>query len=289
MTMKRKWFSYLLFVLILTVCFLYVFFPADQIKNYMVFHLNNSHPDINIAIGRIKPALPPGIRLYNVDIYQATDAVLILEKVKIVPELLSLFGSKIIFFFKANTCDGIIDGRGEVTRNNAFNGVDVDATFKDVQIAKIHAIQSLNSREISGVLEGRLTYNKDQASGEDLKATLVISDGKIELLNPVLMLDTIAFDTIESSIIVKNRRIHFKQCRLTGQQMDGVIAGSIVLEKPLERSVLKLVGTIRPHPTLLANLEKDLPKNLIPKKFYKKNGLPIKLNGTIEKPIFSMN
>ena len=289
MTMKNKWILHVLFVLILTVGFLYVLFPADQIKNYMVFHLNKTHPEINIAIDRIKPAFPPGVRLYNVNVYQASDALLILEKVKIVPDLMSFFRSNIIFFFKANTCDGIIDGKGGVTHNSSFDRVDVDATFKDVQISKIYAVQGLNSRNVSGVLEGRLTYKNDKTTGEDLKATLVISDVKIDLLYPILTLDTIAFNIIESSIVVKNRRINFKQCSLKGDQMDGSIAGSIVLEKPLERSVLKLVGNIRPHPTLLANLGKDLPKNLIPKKFFSINGLPVKLDGTIEKPIFSMN
>ncbi len=289
MTMKKKWFSYIFFALILTLCFLYVLFPGDQIKNFVVFHLNKNNVDINIAIDRIKPAFPPGIRLYNVQINQMPDAVLVLEKIKIVPDYLSLFRSNILFFFKANTCEGIIDGKTTLARNRSFNMVNVDATIKGVQISKIKALQGLNSRNISGVLEGRLTYNNDQASGEDVKATLVLSDVKIELLNPMLMLDAVAFNSIESSIVVKNRRVHFKQFNLKGDQMDGIIAGSIVLENPLEKSVLKLVGTIRPHPTLLATLEKDIPKNLIPKKFFSKNGLPIKLGGTIEQPTFSMN
>ena len=289
MTMKKKWFSYIFFALILTLFFLYVLFPGDQIKNFVVFHLNKNNVDINIAIDRIKPAFPPGIRLYNVQINQMPDAVLVLEKIKIVPDYLSLFRSNILFFFKANTCEGIIDGKTTLARNRSFNMVNVDATIKGVQISKIKALQGLNSRNISGVLEGRLTYNNDQVSGEDVKATLVLSDVKIELLNPMLMLDAVAFNSIESSIVVKNRRVHFKQFNLKGDQMDGIIAGSIVLEKPLEKSVLKLVGTIRPHPTLLANLEKDIPKNLIPKKFFSKNGLPIKLGGTIEQPTFSMN
>ena len=130
MTMKNKWILYVLFVLILTVGFLYVLFPADQIKNYMVFHLNKTHPEINIAIDRIKPAFPPGIRLYNVKVYQASNALLILEKVKIVPDLMSFFRSNIIFFFKANTCDGVIDGKGGVTHSSSFDRVDVDATFR---------------------------------------------------------------------------------------------------------------------------------------------------------------
>jgi type II secretion system protein N len=287
--MKTKWFSYVLFALILTVCFLYALFPSDQLKNFLIFHLNKNHADIKITIDRIIPAFPPGIRLYNVNVYQMTDPVLIMEKIKLAPDLLSLFRPDIVFFFKANTCGGIIDGSGTLARNSAFKKINVDATVKDVQLAKIHAMQGLNRRNISGVLEGRLTYTYDPTSGEDVKATIVIADGKIELLNPILMLDAIALSSIESSFVIKNRSLHFKKCSFEGDQMDGIIAGSVVLQKPLERSVLKLVGTIRPNPTLLADLEKDLPKNLIPRKVFSKNGLSIKLNGTIEKPIFSMN
>lgn len=289
MTIKKKLLSYVLFALILTVCFLYVLFPAEQIKNYLVFHLNKHFVDMNIAVDRIKPAFPPGINLYNVHVYQMPDIVLVLEKIKIAPNFLSLFRSNILFFFKANTCDGIIDGKGALTRNDSLHLVNVEATVKAVQLSKIHAMKGFNSRNIAGVLEGHLTYTYDPASGEDVKARFVIADGKVELLNPILMLDAIAFNSIESSIVVKNRSIHFEQFNLKGDQMDGIITGSIVLQNPLESSVLKLVGTIRPHPTLLAKLEKDLPKNLIPKKMFSKNGLLIKLNGTIEKPIFSMN
>lgn len=286
MTMKKKWLLYLLFTLVSTAFFIYYLFPADQIKNYMVFHLNKAHPDINITIDQIKPAFPPGVWLYDVTIYQTNDTLLILKQIKVAPNLLSLFGSKIIFFFKANTCDGMIDGKGELTHDTAFKNIHIDATFSDIQISEIHALRRLNSRNISGVLAGHVIYSKDPSSGEDVRAMLSISDSEIELLNPILMLESIAFNIIESDIVVKNRKVQFKQCSLKGHQMDGSIAGSIILKKPLERSVLKLVGTIRPNPTFLASLEKDLPKHLIPKKFFSKNGLPIKLSGTIEKPNF---
>jgi len=279
MTMKKKWLLYLLFALVLTVFFIYYLFPADQIKNYMVFHLNKAHPDINITIDQIKPAFPPGVWLYDVTIYQTNDTLLILKQIKVAPNLLSLFGSKIIFFFKANTCDGTIDGKGELAYDTAFRKIHIDATFSDIQISEIHALRS-------GVLAGHVIYSKDSASGEDVRAMLSISDSEIELLNPILLLESIAFNIIESDIVVKNRKLQFKQCSLKGHQMDGSIAGSIILKKPLERSVLKLVGTIRPNPTFIASMEKDLPKHLIPKKFFSKNGLPIKLSGTIEKPNF---
>ena len=183
-----------------------------------------------------------------------------MKKIKIVPDLLSLFRSNILFFFKANTCDGTINGKGELAHNNPVETMYVEATFSEIQIAKIDAVQGLRSRNISGLLGGHLTYKKNKTSGEDVKATLIITDGKIDMLNPILMLETIAFNNIESYIVVKNRKVQFKQCVLKGHQMDGRIAGSIILQKPLERSVLKLVGTIKPHPTLLANLEKDIQK-----------------------------
>ena len=289
MKTKKKWLLYLLFVLILTASFIYYLFPTDQIKNYITFHLNQTHPEINITIDRIKPAFPPGVRLYNVTIYQLNDVFLSLGQIKIVPDLLSLFRSKVIFFFNAKTCDGMIDGRGELARNTSFGGVNVDAKFSEIQITKMDGLQSLNSRKISGVLDGRLTYRVENESGENLRATLTISDCEIDLLNPFFMLESVTFNTIEADIEVKNRKLQFKQCSLQGNQMDGSIAGSVILEKPLGKSILKLVGTMRPHQTFLAKLEKDIPKNLLPKKIYSKYGLPIKFRGTIEKPSFSLN
>jgi type II secretion system protein N len=289
MIAKKKWFWYPSFVLVLTVCFLYALFPADKFKQYLLYQLNKTYPQINIAVDRIVPAFPPGLKLYDIDVKQMGDTLLKLEKMKIRPDLLSLFRASSIFFFKINTCDGMIDGRGELARKNAMKKVYIDAAFKGIKIAKIGAVQSLKREKISGVLEGHLNYSYDMGSDENLQASFIIADGEIELINPLLMLDSISFSVIESSLLMKNREISFKQCSLKGPQMDGNLAGSIVLAKPWQKSVLKLVGAVRPHPTLLAELEKNLPADQISQKFFSKSGLSIRLNGTIGKPIFSIN
>ena len=289
MKTKKKWLLYLLFVLLLTVSFIYYLFPTEEIKNYIAFHLNQTHPEMNITIDRIKPAFPPGVRLYHVNIYQLNDVLFSFAQIKIVPDLWSLFRSKNIFFFTAETCDGLIEGKGEWAQNSSSRWVRVDAKLSDIRITKMHAVQNLNRRKISGVLDGYLAYSNERKSGEDLRATLMISECEIDLLNPFFMLNRIAFNTIEADIEVKNRKLQIKQCSLKGNQMDGSIAGSIILEKPLGKSILKMVGTIRPHPTFLAKLEQDVPKNLLPKKIYSKYGLPVKFHGTLEKPNFSLN
>jgi len=289
MKINRKWLLYFLFVLTLTASFIYYLFPSDQVKNFINFNLNNTYPDIRLTIDHIKPAFPPGVRLDNVNLYQMDNFLLNADQIKIIPDFLSLFGSKILFFFKASTCTGILEGKGEVPRSMPVDKVKVDARFSDIQISKMPAVHRFSNRKISGVLDGNFTYSIEKNSGEDLRAKLILSDCEIELLSPFLALEFVTFNTIEADLAITNQKLQFKRCSLKGSQMDGSIGGSVMLKKPMGKSVLNLAGTVRPHRLFLTQLEKDFPKNMLPKIIFNKNGFPIKFHGTLDQPSFSLN
>jgi type II secretion system protein N len=287
MSNTRKWLPYFLFIIGVTAFFIYYLFPSDKIKTYITVHFNKTYPGINIALDHVKPAFPPGLRLYNVNFYHAHDPLFRMEQIKISPGLLSLFGSKINFSFKGSAYTGILEGKGEFTKNTPE--VMIDGTLSGIRIKEISAIKDFIGRNISGVLDGNFRYRNKKESGNNLKAQLIISNGQLEMVTPLLQLESLAFNKITAELAMKNMNLNIKKCIINGDQMDGSISGSVTLKNPPGQSYLKLSGTIKPHPLFLEKLGNDLQANLLPKKIFGKNGVHIRIYGTLDTPRLFLN
>ena len=95
-----KWLLYSIYILVATVFFIYYLFPSDKVKNYIASGFNGLNSNVNISIDHVRPAFPPGLKLYKVNFYHMDNTLLETEQIKVVPNLLSLFRSKGIFFLK---------------------------------------------------------------------------------------------------------------------------------------------------------------------------------------------
>jgi type II secretion system protein N len=284
---SRKWLPYFLFILTVTAFFIYYLFPSDKVKNYITFNLNKTYPGIKIAIDHVKPAFPPGLKLYNVNFYHRHDFLFRAEQIRIAPGFLSLFRSKRIFFFKGRAYAGTLKGKGEFTKNRPE--VMIDGKLSGIRIKKISAIKDFIGRNISGVLDGNFTYRSQKESGDNLKAELIILNGQLELLTPLFQMENLPFKKITAELAMKNMNLQIKKCIITGDKMDGSISGSVTLKDTPGQSYLKLSGTIKPHPLFLEELGNDLPTNLLPKRIFGKNGVHIRIYGTLDKPRFFLN
>jgi type II secretion system protein N len=287
MSNTKKWLPYFLFIIGVTAFFIYYLFPSDKIKTYITVHFNKTYPGITIAVDHVTPAFPPGLRLYNVNFYHAHDPLFRMEQIKIAPGLLSLFRSKIIFFFKGSAYTGILEGKGEFTKNTPE--VMIDGKLSGIRIKEISAIKDVIGRNITGVLDGDFTYRNKKESGNDLKAELIISNGQLELVTPLLQLESLAFKKITAELALKNMNLNIKKCIITGDQMDGSISGSVTLKNTPGQSYLKLSGTIKPHPLFLEKLGNDFSANLLPRKIFGKNDVHIRIYGTLDNPRFFLN
>jgi len=283
----RKWLPYFLFILAVTAFFIYYLFPTDKIKDYITFHLNKTYPGIHITVDYVKPAFPPGLKLYNVNFFHAPNPLFTVDQIKIAPGLLSLFRSKVIFFFKGRPYTGVLEGKGEFTKHRPE--VMIDGKLSGIQIKEISAIKDFTGRNISGVLDGNFTYRNQKESGDHLKAELVISDGQLELATPLLQMESIPFKKIATDLVMKNMNLQIKKCIMNGDQMDGRISGSVSLKNTPGQSYLKLSGRIKPHPLFIETLGNDLPANLLPKEIFGKNGFRIRIYGTLDNPRLFLN
>ncbi len=287
MSNTKKWFLYLIYITAVTAIFLYYLFPSDTVKEYISFNLKNANPDFAISIDTIRPVFPPAIRLRAVSFYYAKGALFDAEQVTVAPKLLSLFRQKKIFSFKGSLNEGNFEGNIEISKNKPVPQTKIDARLSGIRISDIPGIQNMSDRKLSGRLDGKIVYENKGTTGT-ANAELTISDGIVELLTPIFTLESITFRSLEADVTINKQKLRINKCTIKGQQMDGNILGSVRLKDPLGTSILNLRGTIKPQRAFLADLRKSFPVNLLPKKLLAKNGFPITLKGTIEKPSFSL-
>jgi type II secretion system protein N len=287
MKTSRKWLPYFLFILAVTGFFIYYLFPSEKIKSLIIFNLNKTNPDINIAVDHVKPAFPPGLMLYNVDFYHTHNPLFTVKQIKIAPRFLSLFRSKIIFFFKGRAYSGIFEGKGEFTKKRPE--FMLEGKLSGIRIKEISAIKDFIGRNMSGVLNGKFTYRNEKESEDNIKAELVISDGQLDLAAPLLQMESIPFKKITTDLIMKNMNLQIKKCIIHGDQIDGRLSGSVTFKNIPGQSYLKLSGRIQPRPLLIEKLGNDLPENLLSKKIFGKNGVHIRVYGTLDNPRLFLN
>ena len=289
MNNTQKWLLYSVYVLAAVVFFIYYLFPSDKVKNYITSGFNGLNSNVNISIDHVSPAFPPGLKLYNVNFYHMNNTLFETEQIKVVPNLLSLFRSKIIFFFKGRAYKGILEGKGEFIKNKPDQNVVIEGKFSNININEISPVKQFVGRNLTGVLEGNFTYRDGGKLGGILDARFVVSDGEIELLTPVFKLERIHFSKIEAEMTMENQRLKVKRCIITASPADGNVSGLINLREPLGQSYLRLLGVIKPNQEFLAELGKDFPTNLLPEEIFSKRVVRIRIYGTLDEPRFFLD
>ena len=289
MNNTQKWLLYSVYVLAAVVFFIYYLFPSDKVKNYITSGFNGLNSNVNISIDHVSPAFPPGLKLYKVNFYHMNNTLFETEQIKVVPNLLSLFRSKIIFFFKGRAYKGILEGKGEFIKNKPDQNVVIEGKFSNININEISPVKQFVGRNLTGVLEGNFTYRDGGKLGGILDARFVVSNGEIELLTPVFKLERIHFSKIEAEMTMENQRLKVKRCIITASPADGNVSGLINLREPLGQSYLRLLGVIKPNQEFLAELGKDFPTNLLPEEIFSKRVVRIRIYGTLDEPRFFLD
>jgi type II secretion system protein N len=284
-----KWLLYSVYVLAAMVFFIYYLFPSDKVNNYITTGFNKLDTDINISINHVSPAFPFGLKLHKVNFYHMDNALLKAEQIKVVPNLLSLFRSKIIFFFKGSAFKGILEGKGEFIKNRPDQNIIIEGKFSNFNIKEISAVKQFIGRNLTGILEGNFAYHNSERLGDNLDARFVISDGEIELLSPVFKLENIYFSKIEAEMTMESQRLKVRRCIIKARPMDGNVSGLINLREPFGKSYLRLLGVIKPSQEFLSELKKDLPTNLLPKEIFSKRAVRIRIYGTLDEPRFFLD
>ena len=277
--------SWAIYIICAALFFFYTLFPSETVKEYLAEQIRQTNPNLTVKISRLKPAFPPGLKLYEISVNHRGQAVADLDNLKISPDILSLFTDTTHLSFKGNGYGGTFEGRVNINKSSASREVKLDADFGGIQVDQLEALETVTPHKISGNLDGTLEF-KDAAPQQVLSGDLILTDGQIKLSPPILNQKVITFDTIEAELVINGRMLTINRCELEGNQLDADVSGSIKFSGQSARKILNLSGTVKPHEALLTKLGNNVPQLLKGSKI-SDQGLPFKIRGPMDSPQYS--
>lgn len=287
MNKKKKIFLYATYIAVITCILLYYLFPSDMIKNTLAYKISQANPDFSVVIGEATPSLPPGLKLQDVTIKRFDNTIFNINAITIKPALLSFFKPETIYAFAGRTGNGVFDGTAVIPSKISDNRSRINISLNEIQILEIPGLQDFSKYRTAGLLSGQMAFDKGQKPLVNAHANLNLTNTVLTFPDPVFGLDNLSFQYIDGEIMLNGRRMDVKKCTFNGNQVDGMIAGTIILKNPFEKSTLQLNGSIQPHSKFFAGLGGGIAGMLLPQIKSAKNGLKFKIRGTLEDPKLS--
>ncbi len=289
MSKKKKWFGYIFYCLIVTAGFLYLRFPSDVIKGYLSDAVNRPDIPVVLSIDRITPWPTFGLKVDDAEISVKNSPAHTLFKAEgliVRPEIWSFVKGSGRYCFTCRAYGGHVRGCVQFRQHSMTSPFHAEMELKDVQIGGNKYLEELAGRRIQGNLTGTIYYSgqTENLMSGDGGANLRLLDGAIELLLPLLGLDSIAFNEIVIDMVLKKRMISIARCELSGTQLKGKLSGGISLRKQVERSSLNLRGELEPFAAFFTSAGGTSSAMNILKKRLKRGALSFVIRGTLREP-----
>jgi len=300
MNTSLKWLLYFIYITAATTVFLYALFPSQAVHRYLTHHLNKTQAGLKVGFGTVRPVFPPALVLNNVILHYQKVPVFETPALKIRPMLKTLWKKARTYSFSCDAYGGRL--RGQFTLEGDFSEENADDTqgamrliageaqLAALQISAFEILRSIPADyKIKGALGGRIVFKNDsKGQNHTFKARIKATGVSVNIDNPIVKLGEITSDRIDINLSENNQLITLAQLSLKGKQLNGQLAGQIKLQKPFERSVINLNGSVKPHRIFLADLKSKLPVNLFPPKLFDENGFSFRIGGTFVKPKYSL-
>jgi len=285
----KKWFGYAFYGILLTIGLLYDRFPSEAVQDYVQATLDRTNPQLDLSIERVSPSVTFGLKFQKTELSQKADPDRIFfraDRLLVRPSVWSLLKGKFELCFDGLVYGGALKGCVDFGERSVKSPLTASIVLKDIRMDDHDNLPDLIGRQVKGRLGGTITYSGQSnalinGTGE---ADLKLSEGLIELLQPILMLESIDFNELVIKMILKNQRVNLTQVELKGPNMRGTLSGVVSLRNELLKSTLNLRGTIEPF----ADFFKSLPGTRDTVRFFKqrlKRGkLSFMIHGTLKEP-----
>jgi type II secretion system protein N len=266
---KWKWFGYALYGVLLTAGLLYYRFPSDTLRVYLESTLAKTNPRILFSVRDLRPGLPLSLDLIDAKISlkgTPRKPLLSAKNVSVRPEAWSFLLGTPKYHFDVHAYDGNIKGYVQFESRQMTAPFTTSLRFKGIHLDRYPYLSSFIGRDVSGVMGGNIVYagQYDKFVGGAGEATLSISDGSVQLLQPILGLESLQFDQLSIKIALKNRTVDLSSVGLEGRTVKAGLSGTITPKKDFSTSSLDLRGTIEPQATtFLGHSLKNLKRSFI--------------------------
>jgi hypothetical protein len=163
-----------------------------------------------------------------------------------------------------------------------------DIVVEGLEVGKLVESIGLVDRKISGTCKFKGDYraaNDHPTDGVGTGDVEVVS-GSIGLLQPILALSSIEFETLTVGVSRQNGVIQLVDGQFLGKEISADFTGEMRLISPLLQSSILLNGHLAPDDAFLRDhpREQQFVQRLLQR--YKMTVLPFKVGGTMQSPLF---
>ncbi|MBU0995640.1 MAG: type II secretion system protein GspN [Proteobacteria bacterium] len=286
---KKLIFFYIFWGALSTLFFTYWLFPSALLEQVMTSSIRNYSKDLKVQFKDIKPALPPGLKLSDVNVSYFDVPVFNAEYIKLMPGISSLMSDTKRLTIDAVSCGGDWDTAIKFNDMAQNPTLFIKTDIKHVHLEELPVKDLFMGYAVKGKLDLKGTCD---IAGQIIKTgeiNIFLKDMEVAIKNRLIGIDTLSFDSIEIEADILDNRVEVKRGDVSGKQASGVITGAIDIKVPFELSRLALIGNVKPQPDFLKNITKRLPIGGFLNKMNLKNGIPFTINGTVSDPDFSMD
>lgn len=286
---RRAWFGYGVFAVLVTACSLYFRFPAAEVGDYLDRSIKDLNPDLSFVAAEIKPWPPLLLRITDMKVVSAgVDIPLVVADDLVAgPQILSFAQGKSVYVFKGKAYNGEFGGRLQRQSDAIGLGTAV-LSCSGIDLASYEYLSEMLGRHLGGILSGSVDFQSETnrlLDGEG-RTELRVLEGRVELLQPLLGLDTIGFNnlTVDAALA---RGVLTANIKLDGPELQGNMSGTVRVMADIGQSRLAFKGAIEPQDQLYEQYPQVAAAfNLLKKKM--KNGMySFAVSGTVQQPKFS--
>ena len=272
----KKTFAYIAFILFITVFFLYVLFPSETVKSYLAFRFSKLAPECRLSIARLRPAIPPGLSAFGVDIKCRQDEAVSSDRILVNPAYKSILKGRPGIDFDAALYGGKVTGTVDFVRTKQHNGLSAALQIKSVDLKPIPIVKTIFRYTVFGLLSGKIEYRGPFNGNGTGAAHLLAKKCGIEFPTPVIGLASLSFDTMQLELKIDKQRLEIEKLVLKGRDLSVSAAGTVVLAlNKFADSRISLKGTLRPSAEIMNQVGAFFPK-----KYIGQGGVPFRVTGT---------
>ncbi|MDZ7830567.1 MAG: type II secretion system protein GspN [Desulfobacterales bacterium] len=283
----KKWIGYIGYGLIILIAFLYLLFPSREIRDYLIQEAEKRVPGLSVGIGALAPSLPPGLKFSELDVSLQNRPVFNASQMIVTPRYLSLFAADKSFRLKGEVYQGTLSGDAAVaTASKPQYSADID--FEGIQMNAIDPLKKLIPHQVFGAAQGEIKYSTQGGPWGKGHAEVTVSGCRVVLKPSFFGIQELPLGKVKGVIEVKNRQAAIEEITIDGNQISGNAHGTIGLRRPLSQSTVQLEGTLKPHPSLIKELGRTVPSQLLSQRDIVDKGIPFRLSGTLDRPNFSL-
>lgn len=283
--------GYALFTICVTVFMLYYQFPEEIAVQLFKSKAKDIAPQLKIDLESIAPSFPPGIQLKGLTVDNEQMRLINTDTMSVQPDFVSIFRLKPSITFYCKAYGGEMKGDLGITRLQAVwqqkpLPLSFNVKWRNINLNSIDALKQI-PYELEGIFYGLFSYEGISGAWMDGSGTLkiIVENGNITLQKPILQaIKNIQFKRFDADFSFKNKVIQLLQSNIDGD-IEGSLSGTITLHPIFMRSQISITGKIKPSQDYINKSKLPIKAFIKPDKL--KNGIPVTLTGTIQRPVFN--